>query len=234
VAQYGQYQLSSSSIQGSNNAPYPNLPGLSGNKCPTGYRLAKWFLNDPADWNRVTNGMQADPIFRYAETLLIYAEAKAELGECDQQVLDLTVNAIRDRVGMVHLNIGSLPSDPELDAAYSTYCNYVPSPLLREIRRERRVELAFENFRWDDLMRWDAGKFLNIPVLGMKFVQTDYPKITPGKDIYLNADGYIEPYQKTLTGRNRQFNDRQYYFPIDIEDLILNNKLTQNPGWNSK
>jgi len=234
VAQYGQYQLSSSSIQGSNNAPYPNLPGLSGNKCPTGYRLAKWFLNDPADWNRVTNGMQADPIFRYAETLLIYAEAKAELGECDQQVLDLTVNAIRDRVGMVHLNIGSIPSDPELDAAYGTYCSYVPSPLLREIRRERRVELAFENFRWDDLMRWDAGKFLNIPVLGMKFVQTDYPKITPGKDIYLNADGYIEPYQKTLTGRNRQFNDRQYYFPIDIEDLILNNKLTQNPGWNSK
>ncbi|HVW62506.1 MAG TPA: RagB/SusD family nutrient uptake outer membrane protein, partial [Puia sp.] len=115
VAQYGQYELSASSIQGSNNAPLPNLPGLSGNKCPTGYRLAKWFLNDPADWNRVTNGMQADPIFRYAETLLIYAEAKAELGECDQQVLDQTVNAIRDRVGMVHLNIGSIPSDPELD-----------------------------------------------------------------------------------------------------------------------
>lgn len=234
VAQYGQYELASSSIQGANNAPLPNLPGLSGNKCPTGYRLAKWFLNDPADWNRVTNGMQADPVFRYAETLLIYAEAKAELGECDQQVLDQTVNAIRDRVGMVHLTIGSIPSDPELDAAYSTYCNYTPSPLLREIRRERRVELAFENFRWDDLMRWDAGKFLNIPVLGMKFVQADYPKITPGKDIYLNDDGYIEPYQKTLTGRNRQFNERQYYFPIDIEDLILNDKLTQNPGWNSK
>lgn len=234
VAQYGTYELANTSIQGANNAPYPNLPGLSGNKCPTGYRLAKWFLNDPADWNRITNGMQACPIFRYAETLLIYAEAKAELNQCDQGVLDNTINKLRDRVGMPHLMIGTLPADPELDAAYTQYCDYTPSPLLREIRRERRVELAFENTRWDDLMRWKAGKFLNIPVLGMKFVQTEYPKLTPGKDLYVNETGYIEPYQKTMPGRNRVFDDRQYYFPIPIEDLTLNPNLVQNPGWLSK
>ncbi|ULT40292.1 RagB/SusD family nutrient uptake outer membrane protein [Niabella defluvii] len=52
------------------------------------------------DWNRITNGMQATPVFRYAETLLIYAEAKAELGEASQTVIDQTINAIRGRVGM--------------------------------------------------------------------------------------------------------------------------------------
>ncbi|MCD2425214.1 RagB/SusD family nutrient uptake outer membrane protein [Niabella pedocola] len=233
VAQYGKYE-NQTGVQGTSNAPYPNIPGLSGNKCPTGYRLAKWFLNDPKDWDRVTNGMQAAIMFRYAETLLNYAEAKFELGECDQTVIDQTINTLRDRVGMPHLDVSMIPADAELDQAYSTYCGYVPQPLLREIRRERRVELAFEGFRWDDLMRWKAGRFLEIPVLGMKFVQTEFPKLVPGKDIYLNAAGYIEPYQKTLPTPNRKFDARQYYFPIPIEDLVLNKSLTQNPGWLSQ
>lgn len=231
VAQYGTYELSSSTIQGSGNAPHPNIPGLSGNKCPTGYRLAKWFLNDPADWARIDNGMQAAPMFRYAETLLIYAEAAAELGICTQDVLNLTINKIRARVGMPNLTLTNIPADPELDAKYAKYCDYIPSPLLREIRRERRVEMAFENTRWDDLMRWKAGKFLEIPVLGMKFVQSEYPKLTPNKDVYVNEDGYIEPYKISMPGRNRVFDDHQYYFPFPAEDLVLNPNLVQNPGW---
>lgn len=233
VAQYGTYELASA-VMGSDNAPKPNIPGLNGNKCPTGYRLAKWFFNDPVDWARVTNGMQGTPIFRYAETLLIYAEAKAELGECDQTVLDQTINPIRDRVSMPHLEISNIPQDAELDAAYQNYCDYKPAPLLREIRRERRIEMVAEDVRWDDLMRWKAGKFLNIPVLGMKFVQSEYPTVTPGAGIFLNDEGYIEPYQKTLPTRNRVFDDRQYYFPIPLEDLVLNKNLVQNPGWPTK
>lgn len=237
VAQYGTFENASSTIQGSNAAPYPNIPGLATSAiCPTGYRLAKWFLNDPADWARITNGMQAGMMFRYAETLLIYAEAECELGggQCSQAVIDQTINQLRDRVGMPHLNISNIPNDPELDAAYSKYCDYVPSPLLREIRRERRVELAFEDSRWDDLMRWKAGKFLDIPVLGMKFNQSTFPKLTVGKDILVNDGGYIEPYQITLPGRNRVWDDRQYYFPIPLQDLALNPNLVQNPGWLSK
>lgn len=235
VAQYGAYQNASTAVQGSNNAPKPNIPGLSGNKAVTGYRMAKWFLNDPVDWNRITNGMQATPVFRYAETLLIYAEAKAELGEASQTVIDKTVNTIRGRVGMPALQVANVPADPELDAAYSQYCGYTPSPLLREIRRERRIEMVGEDIRWDDLMRWKAGRFLNIPVLGMKFVQSDYPTLRIGTDIYLNENGFIEPYQKTLPGRNRVFNDRQYLFPIPLEDLLLNPNLKpQNPGWPDK
>ena len=43
------------------------------------------------------------------------------------------------------------------------------TPLLREIRRERRVEMAIENRRYEDLMRWKAGKLLTVPLRGMKF-----------------------------------------------------------------
>src|SRR6185312_15473485 len=233
VAMFGEYD-NAAGVMGANNAPLPNIPGLSGNKCPTGYRLAKWFLNDPADWNRVTNGMQAAPIFRYAEILLDYAEAKFELGQADQSVIDKTINVIRDRVGMPHLDVTNIPADPVLDANYSKYCGYVPAPLLREIRRERRIEMAFENTRWDDLMRWKAGKFLEIPVEGMKFVQSQFPSVKVGKDVYLSSGGFIMPYAKTLPD-GRQFDEsKEYLFPIPVEDLVLNKNLVQNPGWQSK
>lgn len=231
VCNFGTYCLAVGVSQGANNAPKPNIPGLSGNKCPTGYRLAKWFLNDPVDWNRVTNGMQAAPVFRYAEVLLDYAEAKFELGECDQAVVDKTINAIRDRVGMPHLLVTTIAADPVLDGNYATYCAYTPAPLLREIRRERRVEMAFENTRWDDLMRWKAGRFLEIPVEGMKFVQSQFPTVKINSDVYLSSGGYLLPYAKTLpTGR--AFDEKkQYLFPIPVEDITLNPALKQNPGW---
>lgn len=215
------------------NNPLPCIPGLSGDKCPTGFRVAKWYFPDPIDWDRITLGMQACPVFRYAEILLTYAEAKYELGQCTQAVLDKTVNAVRARVGMPALNISNIPADAKMDAAYSTYCGYVPAPLLREIRRERRVELAFENFRWDDLMRWKAGRFLEIPVQGIKFVQSQFPQVVPGKDVFLSSDGYILPYFQTLPGVRKFDENKQYLFPIPVEDLVLNPNLKQNPGWQS-
>lgn len=233
VADFGSYDLATGAM-GADNAPKPNIPGLSGNKCPTGYRLAKWFLNDPDDWNRVTNGMQAAPVFRYAEILLDYAEASFELGKADQSVINQSINLLRKRVGMPDLLISQIPADTKLDGDYSKYCGYVPAPLLREIRRERRVEMAFENTRWDDLMRWKAGGFLEIPVEGIKFVQNQFPTVKVNKDVFLSTDGYLLPYAQTLpTGRI--FDEKkQYLFPIPVEDLILNPALTQNPGWLSK
>lgn len=231
IANFGTYNLQEG-VTGANNAPLPNIPGLNGNKVPTGYRVAKWFLNDPADWDRVTLGMQAAVIFRYAEILLNYAEAKYEQGEIDQDIIDQTINKIRARVGMPRLEIGNLPNDPDMDEDYATYTNYVPDPLLREIRRERRIELAFEGVRWDDLMRWKAGGFLEKPVLGMKFVQEQFPNVVVGQDIFLSEEGFIKPYAQTLPN-GREWNDRQYLFPIPIEDLVLNPNLVQNPGWES-
>lgn len=103
------------------------------------------------------------PVIRYAEVLLDYAEAKAELGTLTQADLDRTVNVLRDRAGMPHL-LMSVSADP-VEAAKFTG---VPAVLL-EIRRERRVELAFEGFRFDDLMRWHAGKLLEQVPEGLYF-----------------------------------------------------------------
>ncbi|MCW9707989.1 RagB/SusD family nutrient uptake outer membrane protein [Fodinibius salsisoli] len=231
IANFGEYNLTEGAM-GANNAPVPNIPGLSGNTCPTGFRVAKWYMNDPAEWDRVYNGIQAAPVFRYAEVLLNYAEAKYELGQITQSDIDRTINAIRDRVDMPHLMMGNVPDDPALDSQYSQYVGYVPDPLLREIRRERRVELAFEGFRWDDLMRWKAGGFLEKPVEGIKFVQEQFPSVVTGSDVFLSEEGFIRPYAETLPN-GREFDERQYLFPLPTEQLVLNPNLDQNPGYDS-
>jgi hypothetical protein len=234
ICNLGEYTLSNNAkAMGNANNPNPAIPGLSGNKCPTGFRVAKWYLDDPTDWGRVTLGMQACPIFRYAEILLAYAEAKYELGQCTQAVVDKTINLIRARSGMPSLNIANIAADPKMDGDYSKYCGYVPTPLLREIRRERRIEFAFENFRWDDLMRWKAGRFLEIPVAGIKFVQSQFPKVVINKDVFLSPEGFILPYYQSLPNGRTFDESKQYLFPIPIEDLVLNPNLKQNKGWTS-
>jgi starch-binding outer membrane protein, SusD/RagB family len=233
ICNIGQYALEpKAKANGFNeNNPNPAIPGLSGNKCPTGFRVAKWYLSDPVDWDRITLAIQACPIFRYAETLLTYAEAKYELGQCTQDVIDKTINLVRNRAGMPPLTISNIPADTKMDGDYGTYCGYVPEPLLREIRRERRIEFAFENFRWDDLMRWKAGKFLEIPVEGIKFDQTQFPQVVVGQDVFLSQAGFILPYFQTLPNGRKFDESKQYLFPIPIEDLVLNTNLKQNNGW---
>lgn len=106
------------------------------------------------------------PVFRYGETLLIYAEAKAELNQIDQPVIDLTVNALRKRAKVAALTLAGLTADPVLAAQYPNVTGPNQAVIL-EIRRERRVELACEGFRYDDLMRWKAGKLLEGPSEGI-------------------------------------------------------------------
>ena len=132
---------------------------------------------------------------------------------------------------MPGLAIGAEPADTRLDQIYAQYLSYPVSPLLREIRRERRVELAFENTRWDDLMRWKAGRLLEVPVEGIKFVQSQFPTVVVGRDVYLSAEGFLLPYYKTLLGGRTFDESKQYLFPLPIADLVLNKNLTQNPGW---
>lgn len=231
IAMFGTYNLAKG-VMGADNAPVPNIRGLSGNKCLTGYRIAKWFLNDPADWARVTNGEQAAPIFRYAEVLLDYAEAKYELGQINQGIINKTLNAIRARVAMPPLKIGNVPNDPHLESLYSKYVGYVPSPLLLAIRRARRVELAFEGHRWNDLMRWKAGHFMEMTVKGIPFVQSQFPSVKVSKDVILGKDDHILPYAKVLPN-GRKWENKEYLFPIPIKALVINRNLKQNPGWQS-
>lgn len=96
------------------------------------------------------------PVSRYAEVLLIYAEAKCELGTLTQADIDKSINEIRSRVEMPPVIIGQLMDDPNLNNQYPKISDRV----LLEIRRERRIELMSENFRWDDLMRWKEGHLI--------------------------------------------------------------------------
>lgn len=101
------------------------------------------------------------PIIRYAEILLINAEAKAELGELTQEDIDKTINVIRRRASMpdVDLNDWAAQIDPVQAERYSNVRSDQEGAVY-EIRRERRIELACEGVRYGDLMRWALGNLL--------------------------------------------------------------------------
>ena len=140
--------------------------------CQTGFQTIKYipaYDTKPYSTDNCDNDM---PVFRYAEALLIYAEAKAELGTLTQGDLDLTVNKIRARVGMPGLDMAAANAnpDPYLMSAETGYPNVTGANqgVILEIRRERAIELFQEGYgRYFDLMRWKAGYCLNQPFYGM-------------------------------------------------------------------
>ena len=190
--------------------------------CTTGYQTIKGY--DPATGHLGYTLETADGIaYRYAETLLINAEAKAELGTINQSDLDKTINVLRDRVGMPHLMMEVGFTDPN----WPDY-GYDLSPLLQEIRRERRIELAGEGFRWNDICRWKAGKLFENP---MTYVGK---KVTTGTR---TDEGYAIVYPDytnpdlSIGGNSRKWEDQRYLLPIPTNELQLNPALEQNPGW---
>lgn len=136
------------------------------NKNFTGYHQLKGYVNSTD--NNIINGVDF-PVYRYAEVLLNYAEAQAELGTLTQAQLDQSVNLLRSRVGLPNLNMAAANGsiDPLMQQQYANVTSN--TGVILEIRRERRVELAFENTRFDDLMRWKAGKLLAKIPEGMYF-----------------------------------------------------------------
>jgi hypothetical protein len=128
------------------------------NKNFTGYHLIKGYVNS----TDVATIQSVDvPTIRYAETLLIFAEARAELGELTQGDLDQSINLLRERVGMPPMLLAEVSNDidPIQQARYPEVTGADAGAILA-VRRERRVELAFEGHRFDDLMRWHAGDLL--------------------------------------------------------------------------
>ncbi|GGI24308.1 RagB/SusD family nutrient uptake outer membrane protein [Pedobacter mendelii] len=136
------------------------------NKNFTGYHQLKGYVNSTD--NNTINGVDF-PVYRYAEVLLIYAEALAELGTLTQMQLDQSINLLRRRAGLPDLNIGIANGNPDI-LLQQQFPNVISNAgVTLEIRRERRVEFAFENTRFDDLMRWKAGKLLTRSPEGMYF-----------------------------------------------------------------
>lgn len=122
-----------------------------------GYQPIK-FCVDATDGDTKTLNTNALPLFRYAEVLLNYAEAKAELGELTDDDWQKTVGSLRARAGIT----GGLTAKPTRVDPYlqETYFPDVNDPVTLEIRRERMTELVLEGFRFDDLRRWHCGELL--------------------------------------------------------------------------
>ena len=194
-------------------------------RCPTGYELQKW----RTDWLEPERNGRTWFVpyihIRYAEALLIYAEAKAELGTLTQADVDMSINLLRDRVGMPHLDLGSITADPN----WPDY-GYALPDYLYEIRRERVVELFGEGFRFDDIMRWRAHNlFIGTRPLGTTYtdeISTKYP------NLFTNDEGFLDPFKNYLaTGAYGFHPDRDYLLPLPTNELTINPNLDQNPNW---
>lgn len=219
------------------------LNGIDGNYSTSGYAQHKFLNEEIADTQQgVSNNNPTDaPVIRYGEVLLNYAEAAAELGNLTQHDLDISINKLRSRPG---INIpplqiiGGMPAvngqtydDPARDPSVS--------PMIWEIRRERRIELMMEGFRKDDLRRWGKLEYADMrenPDInrGAWIKKSDYP----GKlDVHIEGGknaGYIVPAYASGSIRTL-YSSRVYLWPIPKDQITLYDEhgvtLQQNPGW---
>lgn len=148
------------------NGQASNEP-VSLNATTTGYRVIK-ALPTRDQWSVAYFDII---VLRYAEALLVYAEAKAELGSLTQADLNKSINLLRARVDMPPLvmAVANANPDPYQEAMYPNVDQGANKGVILEIRRERRIEMFNEGLRWDDLMRWKAGSKLTQPMVGIYF-----------------------------------------------------------------
>ncbi|UPK72839.1 RagB/SusD family nutrient uptake outer membrane protein [Chitinophaga filiformis] len=220
----------------------------------TGYQLTK-FVTAAAN-DALGKSPNPLPVFRYAEVLLNYAEAKAELGTITQADLDQSVKLLRDRVGMPAMDLAAANAAPDhYLAGQYTQVSGTNKGIILEIRRERRIELVMEGFMWNDLMRWKEGHLLAIQFKGAYFLGAGNYDLdgdgTPDLAIYTGTPPAIPNIQllklgtdvvleNGASGGNIIINgaipktfreDRDYLFPIPAQELLLNRALQQNPNW---
>lgn len=243
-----------SRISGGTRVPLPPKFDYSN----TGYHPIKWVQDDMMKdtWTLTTSSV---PIIRYAEVLLNYAEAKAELGTITDEDWEQTIGVLRQRGGITG-GLASLPTvaDPYLQ---ENYFPEISSPALLEIRRERGVELVMEGFRFYDLVRWKRGELMEktfngiyVPALNqpmdlnddgrmdVAFYKTALPDATiPGVEyVSVGERGGSNPrilsngdHGELLWFWNhpRVWEEKHYLYPIPEQDRLFNPALGQNPGW---
>ncbi|MEK6476187.1 RagB/SusD family nutrient uptake outer membrane protein [Catalinimonas sp. 4WD22] len=210
-------------------ASYPKIQGMAipGQESTTGYHIIKVYENNAA---YATYNVSSTPaiILRFGEALLNYAEAKAELGTITQADLDMSVNLLRARVGMPSMDI-----NPRMDPRYA---EDGVSALIVEIRRERRIELFMEGFRYDDLRRWKQGKKLEDKDYGMRWDEANRTRFDPNNEVTIGVsevDGvpYLDVYAGTDYADPIFDESKHYLWPIPISEISQNPNLGQNPGW---
>lgn len=184
------------------------------------------------------NGRKAEPtqiIIRYADVLLMYAEAKIEMNEIDDSVLK-AINQVRSR---------AYSTTYDKTSAYPSVTTRDRLVLRKIVRNERRVEFADEGLRYSDIIRWKiASKVMSKKNYGMlypsqlvveKLIDKGLPwfwPMTPEIDddgipdfTAMEKKGYIQVLS------TKKWDDRQYLWPIPSKEILINNNLTQNVGY---
>lgn len=189
----------------------------------SGYGVKKFYQPNFTFEEATTDGRNytCAPLYWIAEIYLAYAEAKAELGTLNNDDLNKSINKLYKRAGLPEQTVAGL------EAIADPANNMGISSLLWEIRRCRRCELMFDKGqRYWDLVRWHQLEILD---------NTKYPNTTLGANVKNSkADHVVKTsgdYMDFYQGTTRQFTDREYLFPLGIDQLNLNKNLVQNPGW---
>lgn len=218
----------------------------------TGYQPIKWALDD-ADLDDGSHNTNSVAIFRYAEVLLNYAEAKAELGTLTDADWEQTIGELRRRAGIQN-GTTALPTSVD-GYLQDTYFPDVSDPVLLEVRRERGIELVQENFREYDLIRWGRGALMenewrgvyvpaaNTPMDlhadgddGIYFYTEEPDNTTPGTQ-YIDVTGDMtlsegdSGYLLWLDHREKSWETYKRFRPIPEDAILKNPDLEQNPGW---
>ncbi len=206
---------------GNNRARYEGVEGQIGaaeNTVTTGYGILKFDEPEtPSGLRQSTTGNVTDcPLFWLAEILLTHAEACAELGEDADATA--SINKLRARAGMPNLKLQNDPAN-----------NMGVSDLIWEIRRERRVELMFDNNdRYWSLIRWHQLDKLDTEVYPDQTKGAWIDASWPGADqVKRDAEGYIDLNDTYV----RKFEEKHYLAPIPSSQSVLNPEIGQNPGW---
>ena len=215
----------------------PNFPPINQtgfNRSTTGFPLYKFLeYNDPTAVADDANSQAPAIAFRYAEVLLNYAEAMAELGG-DADLIANALKPLRDRIGMPPV---------DFNREYNTDAGYPFSnlgPVLQGVRRERRIELAAEGFRLDDIMRWAAADVLikGKRPIGALYTGSDMSANYPASYQPLltgsatDTKRYLDPLRSVLANGYGFNLNRDYLLPIQQRMLQLTaNKWVQNPNW---
>ena len=231
----------------------PNMTGLT----VTGYQFTKYVMDDVAFDDQASNYNDI-PYARFAEVLLNYAEAKAELGTLTDADWSRTIGALRRRAGITGGDLDTKPTavDPYMQSIYPD----VTDPVILEIRRERECELVLEGLRLNDLKRWACGSLWQSALWdGIYIPALNTPLDLNGdgvNDVYVTEDqNYSGDYNGIAmkTGDNqkvvrldddpaggyrldyqasRVWEDNMYIYPVPEVVIQKNGNLHQNPGWN--
>ena len=218
----------------------------------TGYQPIKWLTDDSTKDTNVSAIASDVPLIRYAEVLLAYAEAKAELNEMTEEIWNRTIKPLRERAGVK--SIYPTEADPYMVEYFQ---NRITDPYILEVRRERGIELTMENSRFDDIIRWHQGELFARPWMGIWIEAVDTPLDLNSDNVpetIVSADGSLTSTLNILpidgaseaghklsegtrgnilpsTALQRNWHDYKYLKPIPTTAIQENPNLTQNPGW---